>query len=198
MAAAALFAWVQSAPGYRRVHDDAVGLLGPGDGRAWLDAGCGPGLVTRLAAGHGYHARGIDRDPAMIRMARRTTRRGDPCTFTVGDAVGPLPRADVVSAAHLLCQADDPVEMLRHLWHAVRPGGALLLVETTALMSVDAVRRAPQQDDWHSRQVMRQWARARQGHALSDDVYLTVPAASRRTVPLLGGCVQAVVLTRGA
>ena len=51
MAAAALFAWVQSAPGYRRVHDDAVGLLGPGDGRAWLDAGCGPGLVTRLAAG---------------------------------------------------------------------------------------------------------------------------------------------------
>lgn len=198
VATAALFGWVQSAPGYRTVHDDAVRLLGPGEGRTWLDVGCGAGLVTHLAAGHGYRAHGIDRDPAMTRLARVTTRRGDHCTFAVGDAAEPLPPADVVSAAHVVCHADDPAAMLRNLWDAVRPGGALLLVETTSLMSVDAVRRAPGPDDWHSRQVMQLWARARQGHALPDDVHLAIPATSRRTVPMLGGGVEAVVLTKGA
>lgn len=198
LAAAGLFAWIQSAQGYRSVHRDAVQLLSPGEGRIWLDAGCGPGLVTRLAAGHGYHAHGLDRDPAMIRFARAKGLRGNGCSFAVGDAGGDLPTADVVSAASVLCQAPDPAELLSNLWAAVRPGGSLLLVETTQLLSVERIRRASERDDRRSRQVLGLWARARQGRALPDDVYKTVPAASRRLVPLLDGCVQAVVLTRNA
>ncbi len=110
----------------------------------------------------------------------------------------PAGAADVVSAASVLCQAPDPAELLSNLWAAVRPGGSLLLVETTQLLSVGRIRRASERDDRRSRQVLGLWARARQGRALPDDVYETVPAASRRFVPLLDGCVQAVVLTRNA
>ena len=198
LAAAGLFAWIQSAQGYRRVHRDAVQLLCPGEGRSWLDVGCGPGLVTRLAAGHGYQAHGLDRDPAMIRIATAKRLRDNGCSFAVGDAGADLPAADVVSAASVLCQAPDPTGLLSILWAAVRPGGCLLLVETTRLMSVERIRRASQRDDRRSRQVLGLWARSRQGRALRDDVYETVPAASHRLVPLLDGCVQAVILVRNA
>jgi SAM-dependent methyltransferase len=198
IAAAGLFAWIQSAQGYRRVHCDAVQLLSPGQGRIWLDVGCGPGLVTRLAAGHGYQAHGLDRDPAMIRIARAKGQRDNGCTFAVGDAGADLPVADVVSAASVLCQAPDPAELLNNLWAAVRPGGSLLLVETTQLMSVERIRRVSERDDRRSRQVLGLWARTRQGRALPDDVYQNAPAASRRLVPLLDGCVRAVILTRNA
>ena len=98
----------------------------------------------------------------------------------------------------MLCQAPDPAELLSNLWEAVRPGGCLLLVETTQLLSVERIHRASEREDRRSRQVLRLWARARQGRALPDDTYETVTAASRRLVPLLDGCVQAVILTRNA
>ena len=134
----------------------------------------------------------------MIRFARAKGLRGNGCSFAFGDAGGDLPAADVVSAPSVLCQAPDPAELLSNLWATVRPGGSLLLVETTQLLSVERIRRASERDGRRSRQVLGLWARARQGRALPDDVYKTVPAASHRLVPLLDGCVQAVVLTRNA
>lgn len=66
-----LFTGLQDAAFYRDFHAAAAGLMGPGRGRSWLDAGTGPGLLTRLAAANGYRAAGFDRDPQMIEAARR-------------------------------------------------------------------------------------------------------------------------------
>jgi 2-polyprenyl-3-methyl-5-hydroxy-6-metoxy-1,4-benzoquinol methylase len=75
LASAAFLAWVQGAAFYQDVHAAAVDLLPRGEGKTWLDVGCGPGLVTRLASRRGYRALGVDRDAATIWAARRLARR---------------------------------------------------------------------------------------------------------------------------
>ena len=194
--AARWFAWVQSSPAYRQLHLEAVHHLPPGQGRSWLDVGCGPGLMTRLAADHGYQAHGIDHDPAMIDAARRLSRT-DSCRFTVGDLTQPLPQSDVVCAASLLCQLPDPEAGLELLWEAVRPGGTLLIIETAALMTPQRARTATASRDRRSRQVLTAWARARQGRNLPAGLWANLPEASVSAVPLLDGCVQAVFIDRG-
>ena len=67
--AAKLFDWLQGADFYHAAHRAAVEHLPPGDGKLWVDVGCGPGLVARLAAARGYRAIGVDRDRHMIAAA---------------------------------------------------------------------------------------------------------------------------------
>jgi SAM-dependent methyltransferase len=185
--------WVQSAPAYVELHRDAVLLVGPRPpaGRTWLDVGSGPGLVASLARAEGYEVTGIDRDPAMIRVARRR-HRGEGIDFRVGDALAPGRPADVVSAASLLCQLPDPVEGLRALSSAVRPGGTLVVLETTAAMSPSAIVDALRPTDRRSRRVLRRWAASRQGGALPDEVWDELDVPWTRHL-LAGGCVQAIV-----
>ena len=71
--AARFFNYVQGAEFYRDLHQQAVSLLPPGSGSLWLDVGCGPGLLTRLAAEHGYQATGFDIDPTMIAQAKKNS-----------------------------------------------------------------------------------------------------------------------------
>lgn len=70
-----LFTRVQNADFYRRYLLDALRLLPAGQGRTFLDVGCGPGVRTRLAAAHGYLATGLDIDASMITAGRRIARR---------------------------------------------------------------------------------------------------------------------------
>ncbi|MBV8194272.1 MAG: class I SAM-dependent methyltransferase [Candidatus Dormibacteraeota bacterium] len=84
--AARFFARVQAAGFYQTLLRDALALAPNGDGRSLLDIGCGPGALTRLAAARGYHATGIDSDPAMIAQAQRIARReGSAATFVIAD-----------------------------------------------------------------------------------------------------------------
>lgn len=131
-----MFDWIEGAPFYAETHREAIDLVPEGHGRSWLDVGCGPGLVARLAAERGYEALGVDRDPAMIQAARRheTTAR-----FEVAD-LSALPDADVVSAASLLIVVPDASATIDVLWRHVRPGGALLIVETTPRMTPENAR----------------------------------------------------------
>jgi 2-polyprenyl-3-methyl-5-hydroxy-6-metoxy-1,4-benzoquinol methylase len=71
---ATLFVWLQGAGFYRDVHQQAVDILPQGNGKTWLDVGCGPGLVARQAAARGYDATGVDADGNMVRAAKRLTR----------------------------------------------------------------------------------------------------------------------------
>ncbi len=194
-ATAALFHRVQTAPAYAAVHEQAVGLVGPAaTGATWLDVGCGPGLVARLAAEQGYEVLGVDLDPAMIRAAdRRGARSG--LHFAVGALGADLPPADVVSAASLVCQLPDPAAGVAALWDLVRPGGVLLVVETTGQMSRRTVRAASAHHDRHSRLVLDRWAGARTGRAIPPSVFDVLPA-DHLVVPLLGGAVQARLATR--
>jgi trans-aconitate methyltransferase len=72
---AKFFTRVEAAGFYAALLRDGLDLLPDGHGRTLIDIGCGPGALTRLAAARGYHATGLDSDPAMIAQAARLARR---------------------------------------------------------------------------------------------------------------------------
>ncbi|HEV2360135.1 MAG TPA: class I SAM-dependent methyltransferase [Acidimicrobiales bacterium] len=193
-ASAAFFAAVQRAPAYRAVLSEVVRAAPPGGpGRLWLDVGCGPGLVARLAAERGYDSLGVDTDAAMIAIARR---RRTAARFQRLDAESPLPAADVVSATSLLCQVPEPARTLTTLWAAVRPGGMLIVLETSSLMTVDRLRSASAHGDPWSRCVMSAWARARAGRAVDPRIFEVLPVPPEGT-ELLDGAVDLWIIRRG-
>lgn len=198
---ALFFTRVQAAPFYRALHEQAVGLLPAGHGQVWLDMGCGPGLLSRLAHQRGYRVTGADADPAMVRQARRQAIHLGPegPRFEVGrlrEAGQALGTAEVVSAASLLAVLPDRPAALRDLLRLLRPGGTLLLIEPSAMMSPQSVRQylAGQPglcDAW----VLRLWARTRQPARLVQAAELVVPGFTLAQHPLLGGLVNAWLLT---
>jgi SAM-dependent methyltransferase len=195
---AELFSWIQGAAFYEDLHGNAVRLLPPGDGRTWLDVGCGPGLVTRLAGRHGYDAVGIDRDPAMIRAARRIAR-DEGCRFEVGELgiEQPPHSGDVVSAASLLIVLPDARRALAQLWACVRPGGILLVIETTTHMTPERAKSVAPRTRPGRRTALALWARARRGHAIDPTVFDGLDSASRERHALLEGLVDAWILRKG-
>ena len=195
-ASAQFFAWVQGATFYAEAHRDAVSLIPPSGGR-WLDVGCGPGLVPRLAADAGFDAVGIDRDPAMVRMARRQNRDRLAPHFEVGDINTLSPSsADVVSATSLLAVLPEPHQGLHRLWAAVRPGGRLLILEATARMTPTEARVVAEDLPSHRRAGLMMWSRARRGRTIELDLLTHVPSSERTTTSLLHGLLAAIVLTK--
>jgi SAM-dependent methyltransferase len=199
---ARLFSWIQGAAFYADLHAEAVHGLPFGDGRTWLDVGTGPGLVARLASERGYRTLGIDRDPAMVSVARAHAHSGV-CRFEVGELGGRLdvgqlapgtaerPSADVVSAASLLFVLPNPREGLAQLWACVRPGGTLLIVETTEHMTPLRARAIAPELRPGRRSALALWARARSGRALDPALFDQLDASTRSVRPLLHGLVQA-------
>ena len=190
---ARLFTWIQGAAFYTDVHTEAVRTLPEGHGRRWLDVGCGPGLVARLASEHGYDAVGIDRDPSMVHAARRRTR-GARCRFELGElGRGAAERwsADVVSAASLLIVLPEPRAGLAQLWEWVRPGGTLLVVETTEHMTPERARTIAPHTRAGRRAALSLWARARSGRAVDPALFDVIHARARSDHALLHGLVRA-------
>ena len=190
-----LFAWLQGADFYENLHRAAVQQLPPGHGKSWLDVGCGPGLLTRLAAARGYESVGIDLDHHMIRVARRlAAREASPATFHAGNVLqpgAPQRQADVVSAASLLAVLEDKRAALDQLIRCVRPGGKLLIVEPTAQLTAKAAKALT-----HGRALgrrssgLRMWAHAREGKAVAPHVFGALPRDVER-IDLLQGLVSA-------
>lgn len=189
------FRYVQGAHFYQALHQQAVALLPPGQGQAWLDVGCGPGLVTRLAHQHGYRATGLDLDAAMIWQARRQSSPPDGPSYVqagLDDMVLRAATADVVSAASLLMVVPDRGAALRQLLQALAPGGTLLVIETTRLMAQAAIRGLPAplctgRRAW----VLRLWARVRSGAQPVDVDTLCPDGYEVQHHDLLGGLVRA-------
>ncbi len=142
---ARLFVRLQDAEFYRRLHAEAAEVAGPGTGKTWLDVGCGPGLLTRIAARAGYEALGVDRDPAMIAAARRlSAERGASARFEQADLETLAQRGerfDVVSASSLLVVLADPAAALRRLVGLTKAGGAVLVIEAAGAMSIARASR---------------------------------------------------------
>lgn len=188
MPGARFFTWVQRARFYVDLHREAVSLLPPGDDRTWLDVGTGPGLVAGLAAERGYDALGIDKNPAMVAAARG---RFPGARFEEAALPShPTATYDVVSAASLLIVVPDPRAAARALWEHVRPGGHLLLVETTARMNPRETRPLSVSNPL----VLWLWARVRQGRAVDIDA-LGLPGERQQHL-LLEGAVAAWVWRR--
>lgn len=144
MIAPLLFTWLQGADFYHDLHKQAVESLPIGQGETWLDVGCGPGLVARLATHRGYNVTGIDTDPQMIAVAKRIAyRTNSSVDFQTADFASlPAGSAKVVSAASLLAVLPDREAGLRSLWQILRPGGMLLIIEPTRQMTIENANRA--------------------------------------------------------
>ena len=194
---AGLFTWVQGADFYRDHLRGVVELLPPGEGDTLLDIGCGPGLLTRLAAARGYRAVGLDVDQHMVAAAKRIAlRERSTATFETVDlhaAPTRLTPADVVAAASLLAVMPDRHVALEMLWRSVAPGGLLLVVEATEDMTVRAARRLLTNGlpGRRSRLLIR-WASGREGRTVDPRIYEDLPnVTEKRLVPLLSGLVGA-------
>ena len=199
MIATTLFTWLQGADFYRDLHRQAVDSLPAGEGRQWIDIGCGPGLVTRLAVTRGYAATGIDTSAGMVKAARRLAKwHRSAATFQQGD-LGSLPEqgADVVSAASLLAVLDDKREGLRALWAGVRPGGHLLVIEPTPEMTPENAARLIRSGLPGKRlRGLKMWAASRQGRAVDAQLFQQLEAADVQYHDLLGGVVGAWIFRK--
>lgn len=200
MIGATLFTWLQGASFYRDLHQQAVDLLPLGEGKTWLDVGCGPGLVSRQAAAKGYDVTGVDTDARMLRAARRLACwQGSTARFRQGNLdslVGQ--RADVVSAASLLAVLDDPAAGAAILWNGVLPGGYLLLIEPTAAMNAANAQQLICTGWLPKKRLsgLKLWSHAREGRAVSADVFTPADAVRIQQVELLDGLVGAWVFQK--
>lgn len=196
---AKLFVWLQGADFYRNLHSEAIEKLPAGVGKKWVDVGCGPGLLARLAAAKGYDTTGIDADPFMIREARKIARNENSfARFEVGDIFRiPEESADIVSASSLLAALPDKVGGFQALLKAIKPGGTLLIIEPTDRMTPQAVDVFIR-SGMHGKRIngLRLWARARQGRAVNPKIF-NMPEAGRTIfTPLLGGLVGAWLIQK--
>jgi ubiquinone/menaquinone biosynthesis C-methylase UbiE len=199
MIAVTLFTWLQGADFYHDLHQRAVETLPEGEGKQWIDIGCGPGLVARLAAARGYATTGIDTSGGMVKAARRLAKwHRSPAQFQQGD-LGNLPEqgADVVSAASLLAVLDDKPEGLLSLWRGVRAGGHLLVIEPTPEMTPENAAKLIHSGLPGKRlRGLKLWAASRSGRAVESQLFQTLDAADAQYHDLLGGVVGAWVFRK--
>src|SRR5258708_6794741 len=197
--AAFIFSWIKGGDFYCDLHKAAVELLPPGSGKTWIDVGCGPGLVARLATERGYWVRGIDASKQMIQTAQRLARKARLTTeFKTGDVFDLLPEsAEVVSAASLLAVLGDKPAGLRSLWQGLRPGGSLLVIEPTAHMTLENANRAIKNGLSGKRiNGLRLWATVRQGNTVDPAIYERLGAEKVSFTPMLQGLVGAWVIQK--
>ena len=111
---------------------ELLGTVGVGSGARCLDLGCGGGEVTfelaRLAGPDG-HVVGVDMDHVKLALAREAARERGLVNveFRSGDVTswGEPESYDLVYCRFLLQHLSRPVDLLRRMWDAVRPGGAI-------------------------------------------------------------------------
>lgn len=98
---------------------------GIGNGTKLLDAGCGGGGLSVLAAQKGAEVSGLDASKALIGIAQTRVPEGE---FRTGD-LEELPYAansfEVVIAANSVQYAADPIAALRELKRVTKPGGRI-------------------------------------------------------------------------
>lgn len=128
-----------------------------GLGTRFLDAGCGSGGASVLAAQRGARVNGLDAAATLVGIARTRVPDGD---FRVGE-IEALPYAagtfDVVLACDVLPYAADPLAALRELRRVCAPGGRVALsvwatpeecAQAAIVAALNAVLPAPLHVAW--------------------------------------------------
>jgi ubiquinone/menaquinone biosynthesis C-methylase UbiE len=198
---AKLFSWLQGAEFYISMHKEAIEGIPEGEGRSWVDAGCGPGLLARLAAKKGYVTLGIDRNASMIREAIRVAGCGQAgVRFLTGDLSSLAPEsADVVSASSLLAVLEDRIGGLTQLMQIVKPGGVLVIIEPTSRMNPKNAGKLLRRGlIRHRKSALRLWALARQGNTVDPLLFEAVNKATVTFTPLLDGLAGAWFIRKEA
>src|SRR4051795_11729593 len=144
-------------PGEAVHHTHAVVLdqLGPGDRRV-LDLGCGVGTAALyLARRRPVEVVGVSISPTQIRLADRSAARGGPLQGRVRFAVADftalpsdLTGFDLAFAIESFVHADPAAAFFGQAARALRPGGALVVVDD--VRAGDGDRDDPALDDFRA------------------------------------------------
>jgi SAM-dependent methyltransferase len=98
-----------------------------GQGSRFLDAGCGGGGATVIAAQRGAFVSGLDASEALIAIARERVPQGD---FRAGDLES-LPfkngAFDTVIASNSMQYSANPINSLQELRRVCKPGGYIIV-----------------------------------------------------------------------
>lgn len=119
------------------ILDAIVDLAQPRPGDRWLEAACGPGIVSRRLAPMVASVHGVDVTPAMIEMARREAAAAslDNLIFEPGDATATgLPAGSFDGAVTRFSVHHLPVpgRLFGELARLVAPGGRIVVVDHLA------------------------------------------------------------------
>ena len=119
--------WVAAMEGHMAgAYEQSLDAVGVAAGTRLLDAGCGAGLVLRLAADRGADVSGLDAAEGMLTHARRRV----PGAPVVRGEIEQLPFADasfdVVTGFNSFQYAARPAVALAEASRVVRPGGRVL------------------------------------------------------------------------
>jgi ubiquinone/menaquinone biosynthesis C-methylase UbiE len=139
--------------------------------RALLEVGVGTGRITRLVARHARQLVGVEREPAMLDVARRHLASLPQCTLQLGDAEA-LPVAsgwaDVAIAGwvfgHFRYWMPEAWRLrvgraLAEMKRALRPGGSLIVIETLGTGSLEPAPPSPELAEFYA------WLEQEQGFA---------------------------------
>jgi SAM-dependent methyltransferase len=117
-----------------------LAALGPLHGRRVLDVGCGTGRFTAALEAAGAQVTGLDRDPAMLQLARHRTRarllRADAHAVPLDDDT-----FDLAVAITLLEFADRAEQVIAELVRVTRPGGRIAVAALNPHSPWGLVRR---------------------------------------------------------
>jgi SAM-dependent methyltransferase len=114
-------------PQMRPIYDATLDALEPLAGRALLDAGCGAGLVLRLAADRGAVVSGLDASAPLLEIARGRTPGADLRTGEIQALPYDDASFDVVTSFNAIQYAADPVAAVGQLARVCRPGGQVAI-----------------------------------------------------------------------
>jgi len=142
-------------------HALVLDTLGPDD-RRLLDLGCGVGTAALyLAARAPVDVLGVSISPAQIRLAERYAARGGPLqgsvAFTTADFTDlptDLTGFDVAFAIESFVHADPASEFFRGAARALRPGGALVVIDDVRTGDPADPRIADFRAGWHAPNVI--------------------------------------------
>ena len=112
-----------------------VELADPEPGERWLEAACGPGVVTRALAPRVQHVHGVDLTPRMVELAREQAAHLPNVSFEVGDATAlshPDGAFDGAVARFTIHHGALPQRLVDELARVVKPGGAVVLADHVA------------------------------------------------------------------
>lgn len=135
-----------------REAEQILALVQPPQGAAVLDLCCGPGRHTLELARRGFRATGVDRTTRYLEAARAAARREGLTVELVQEDMRRFHRPaafdlalNLFSSFGYFADAAEDLQVLRHLYDSLKPGGTVLL----EMAGKEPLARDFQPRTWH-------------------------------------------------
>jgi SAM-dependent methyltransferase len=113
---------------FKAGYEAVLAHCGVGPGTVYLDAGCGSGMATQIAASRGAKVSGFDAAEALLAIARERVPTGDFRVADLEDVPFDDVTFDVVTGFNSFQFASDPVRALAEARRVAKPGGRVVVM----------------------------------------------------------------------